>query len=409
MNYEGADGKFFRLASLKELFALRKKQPQARLIAGATELGLEISKRFKKLPALISTESVPQLRRLEKKGNVWHIGGAVTLTQLGEAIADDFPMWAKMLWVFVSRQIRNRATIGGNLVTASRIGDSAPVLLALDADIVLASPRGKRTVPIADFFLSYRKTAMKPDEILLEVAVNAAKPAKGITRKREWFRVSKRREMDISTVSAAFDVETDKSNVVKGARLAFGGVAATPARALKTEKFLAGKTWDEETLAGACAVLAKEFKPISDARGSADYRAALIVSLLVKFYREPAWIEDSTLLPEAVVPSDRPLPHESGHKHVTGEALYCDDIALRRGQVLEVWPVHSPHAHARIKKRAVLAARAMPGVHAVLTAEDVPGINDVGAVRKDEELLADKVAQFHGHIVAVVVGETADQ
>ena len=407
-DYEGADGKFFRPGSLKELYALRKKHPQARLIAGATELGLEISKRFKKFPALISTESVPQLRRLEKKGKVWQIGGAVTLTQLGEAVADDFPMWAKMLWVFGSRQIRNRATIGGNLVTASPIGDSAPVLLALDADIVLASPRGKRTVPIADFFLSYRKTAMKPDEILLEVEVNAAKPAKGIARKREWFKVSKRREMDISTVSAAFAIETDKSNIVKSARLAFGGVAATPARARKTEKFLAGKTWNEETIAGACALLAKEFKPISDARGSADYRAALVVSLLEKFYRDPVWTEDSTLLPEAVVPSGRPLPHESGHKHVTGEALYCDDIALRRGQVLEVWPVHSPHAHARIKKRDVRAARAMPGIHAVFTAEDVPGINDVGAVRKDEELLADKVAQFHGHIVAVVVGETAD-
>lgn len=408
-DYEGADGKFFRPGSLKELFALRKKHPQARLVAGATELGLEISKRFKKFPALISTESVPQLRRLEKKGNVWHIGGAVTLTQLGEAIADDFPMWAKMLWVFGSRQIRNRATIGGNLVTASPIGDSAPILLALDAAVVLASPRGKRTVPVADFFVSYRKTAMKSDEVLLEVVVDAGKAAKGISRKREWFKVSKRREMDISTVSAAFNVEADKKNVVTAARLAFGGVAATPARALKTEKFLLGKLWNEETVQGACAVLSKEFKPISDARGSADYRAALIVSLLEKFYREPVWREDEAPLPEPVVPADRPLPHESGHKHVNGEAVYTDDIALRGGRALEVWPVHSPYAHAKIKKRDVSAARKMPGIHVVLTAQDVPGLNDVGAVRKDEELLADKVAQFHGHIVAVVVGETADQ
>ncbi len=407
--YEVSDGKFFRPDSLKELFRLSKKHPQARLIAGATELGLEISKRFKKFPAFISLESIPELRELKKKDGQWRIGGSVTLTQLGDAIAEDFPMWAKMLWVFGSRQIRNRATIGGNLVTASPIGDSAPVLLALDADIVLASPRGKRTVPIGEFFVGYRQTAMKPDEILLEVVVDAGKAPKATMRKREWFKVSKRREMDISTVSAAFCLETDKHNVVTKARLAFGGVAATPSRALKTEKYILGKKWDEETLQGACAVLSGEFKPISDARGSADYRAALIVSLLEKFYCEPVWREDEAPLPEPVVPGDRPLPHESGHKHVNGEAVYTDDAALRGGRALEVWPVHSPYAHARIKKRDVSAARTMPGIRAVITAEDVPGLNDVGAVRKDEELLADKVAQFHGHIVAVVVGETADQ
>ncbi|MGA0112075.1 MAG: xanthine dehydrogenase small subunit, partial [Chthoniobacterales bacterium] len=407
--YEGGEAKFFRPGSLQELWRLRKKHPDARLIAGATELGLEISKRFKKFPAFISLESIPELRRLEKKKNRWRIGGAVTLTQLGDAIAEDFPMWAKMLWVFGSRQIRNRATVGGNLVTASPIGDTAPVLLALDAEVVLASPRGKRTVPVEDFFVSYRQTAIKPDEILLEVVVDATKPPKAVTRKREWFKVSKRREMDISTVSAAFDVETDKQGQVNSARLAFGGVAATPARALKTEKFLVGKAWNDETVQGACAVLSREFMPISDARGSAEYRAALVVSLLEKFYREPEWREDDDKLPEPVVSADRPLPHESGHKHVTGEAVYSDDIALRSGRALEVWPVHSPHAHARIKKFDVAAARKMPGIHAVVTAEDVPGINDVGAVRKDEELLAGKVAQFHGHIVAVLVGETADQ
>lgn len=408
-DYQGGEAKFFRPDSLKTLFSLRQKHPEARLMAGATELGLEISKGFKKFPFLLSVESVPELRRLEKKGGVWHLGGAVTLTQLGDAIAEDFPMWAKMLWGFGSRQIRNRATLGGNLVIASPIGDTAPILLALDADVVLASSRGKRTVPIADFFPSYRKTCLQPDEILLEVVVGAAQAAQGTTRKREWFKVSKRREMDISTVSAAFELETGKNDLVSSVRLAFGGVAATPARAIKTEAFLLGKTWNEETMAGACAVLAREFKPISDARSSADYRAGLVVSLLEKFYREPVWCVDDAPLPAPMVPVDRALPHESGHKHVTGEAVYTDDMTLRRGRSLEVWPVHSPHAHARIKKRDVSVARKMPGIYAVLTAEDVPGINDVGAVRNDEELLADKVAQFHGHIVAVVVGESADQ
>ncbi len=407
--YEHDGQKFFRPASLSELFALRAAHPGARLIAGATELGLEISKRFKTFSVLISTESVPELRRLEERGGAWHIGGAVTLTQLGDAIADDFPLWAKMLWVFGSRQIRNRATLGGNLVTASPIGDSAPVLLALDADLVLASPRGQRTVPIADFFLGYRKTALADDEVLLEVVVPVAETAAGLSRKRDWFKVSKRREMDISTVSGCFSIETDADGTVTKARLAFGGVAATPARARQAEEFLLGKKWTEETVHEAGRVLAGEFSPISDARGSADYRAGLIRSLLEKFFHEAPWSEATAPLPDPVIPSDRPLPHDSAHKHVNGEAVYTDDLALRRQNALEVWPVHSPHALARIVKRDATAARAMPGIHAVLMAEDVPGLNDVGAVRKDEELLADKLAQFHGHIVALVVGETAAQ
>jgi xanthine dehydrogenase molybdopterin binding subunit/xanthine dehydrogenase small subunit len=408
-SYEHDGQKFFRPASLDELFGLRAAHPDARLIAGATELGLEISKRFKTFPVLISTESVPELRRLEKCDGAWHIGGAVTLTQLGEAVAQDFPLWAKMLWVFGSRQIRNRATLGGNLVTASPIGDSAPVLLALDADLVLASPRGRRTVAIADFFLSYRKTALAADEVLLEVVVTVTKPDAGQTRKRDWFKVSKRREMDISTVSACFSLEADETGTVTQARLAFGGVAATPTRARRTEEFLVGRKWDEETAHEAGRVLSGEFQPISDARGSADYRAGLVRSLLLKFFHDPEWTGDTAALPVPVVPADRPLPHESAHKHVNGEAVYTDDLALRRTNALEVWPVHSPHASARILKRDAAAARAMPGIHAVLMAEDVPGLNDVGAVRKDEELLADTMAQFHGHIVALVVGDTADQ
>lgn len=407
-DYEGDDGKFFRPGSLQELFTLREQHPEARLIAGGTEVGLDISKRFKKFSVLISTESVAELQGLAKRDNRWRIGGAVTLTQLGDAIAGDFPMWEKMLRVFGSRQVRNRATLAGNLVTASPIGDSAPVLLALDADIVLASPRGERTIPISEFFISYRKTAMEPDEILLAVEVDAGGLPGGVTRRREWHKVSKRREMDISTVAAAISIEADKRGVVSGARLAFGGVAATPVRARKTEKFLEGKTWNEEALRGACAVLSKEFQPISDARGSADYRAGLITSLLEKFYHEPEMGGGEQPLPEPVVAADRPPPQESAHLHVTGGALYTDDIALRVGGALEVWPVCSTHAHARITKRDVSAARGMPGIRAVITADDIPGLNDIGAIARDEELLADKVVKFHGHPIAVVVGESAE-
>lgn len=407
--YGAAGEHFFRPATLEELFALRAEHPEARLVAGATELGLEVSKRFRRFPVLISLESVPELQVLERGDDCWRIGGAVTLTRLGEVVGRDFPCWTKMLWVFGSRQIRNRATLGGNLVTASPIGDSAPVLLALGARVLLASPRGTRGVDIADFFTAYRRTAMAEDEILLAVEVPHTGVPDGGTRKREWFKVSKRREMDISTVAACFSVEMDAKGIVTTARLAFGGVAAMPSRARKTEEFLLGRPWVEETVQEACRILAGEFQPITDARGSADYRAALITSLLEKFHREPEWQEETEPLPEPVIPADRALPHESGRKHVTGEALYTDDAALRREQALEVWPVHSPHARARILKRDASEARRMPGIRAVLMAEDIPGLNNVGAVRHDEELLADKETLFHGHIVALVVGKTADQ
>src|SRR5204862_318778 len=157
--YEFAGEKFFRPTSLAELFSLRKTNPDAKLIAGATELGLDITKRYKKFSTLISTEAVAELKELTSTETEWRIGAAVTLTDIEDKLGAEFPALGDMLRVFGSRQIRNRATMGGNLVTASPIGDSAPVLLALDAKVALASLKGERTLPIDQFFVAYRKTA----------------------------------------------------------------------------------------------------------------------------------------------------------------------------------------------------------------------------------------------------------
>ena len=409
--YEFAGEKFFRPTSLTELFRLTKENPDARLIAGATELGLDITKRYQKFPTLISVEAVPELKEIKSTATEWHIGAAVTLTQIEEKMAEEFPALGDMLRVFGSRQIRNRATMGGNLVTASPIGDSAPVLLALDAKVALASANGERILPIDLFFVAYRKTALQPGEILKTVIVPRGISKPGLTRKRSWFKVSKRREMDISTVAACLTVDLDKQNVVRHARLAYGGVAAMPARAKKTESALLGKVWSEEIIENVLPLLRAEFTPISDVRGSADYRSGLVASLLEKFYFERA----SGILPEDLerkleLPAGRrqhATPHESGHKHVTGEAVYTDDFAARKN-MLEVWLVCSPHARAKILKRDVSAARQMPGIAAVLLAEDVSGLNDVGAVRHDEILLADKEVFYHGQIIALVVGDTQE-
>ena len=423
VQYEFAGEKFFRPTSLSGLLQLLEQFPDGRLIAGATELGLDISKRFKKFSTLISVEAVPELKEIQCADAEWRIGAAVTLTQIEEQMVAEFPALADMLRVFGSRQVRNRATMGGNLVTASPIGDSAPVLLALDASVVLVSRKTgtdgthdgleARTLPIREFFVAYRKTALRPGEILKTIIVPRFAQT-GAKRKCAWYKVSKRREMDISTVAACLLVELDPDGIVRHARLAYGGVAAMPMRALKTERALTGRRWCEETVREVLPTLQEEFTPISDVRGSAEYRRALVTGLFEKFCfdagdevtRLTSLPGNQSLLTSAPTRrSQRPPPHESGHKHVTGEAVYTDD---QPAGALEVWPVCSPHAHARILSRDATAARAMPGIHAVLLAEDVPGENNVGGVKHDEILLANKKVLFHGQIVALVVGQSQE-
>ena len=193
--------------------------PAAQLVAGATEIGVELNKKFKAFPLLISTEGVPELTRITSRPGEWRIGGAATLTVVEEAVAGEFPSLAKMLRVFASRQIRNRATLGGNLATASPIGDSAPVLLSLDATLVLATAAGERTVPLAEFFVAYRKTVLQRGEVIREIVIPRVAPAPGLTRHVDFLKVSKRRELDISIVAAAFCVDVDGAGVVRRARL----------------------------------------------------------------------------------------------------------------------------------------------------------------------------------------------
>ncbi len=407
--YEFAGEKFFRPKTLAELLRLKEAHPDARLIAGATELGLDITKRFKKFPTFISTEAIAELKSLECNSDEWRIGAAVTLTDIKDKLGQEFPALNDMLRVFGSRQIRNRATMGGNIVTASPIGDSAPVLLALDAKIVMVSVNGERTLPIADFFISYRKTALQPGEVLKTILIPRGAPKGGLTRRCEWFKVSKRREMDISTVAGCFTIDLDAQNVVRHARLAYGGVAAMPMRAKKTEATLLGKIWSEKTIHEIIPILRTEFTPISDVRGSAKFRQELIVNLFEKFFRgeKTESINTKDNQPFPLFSLTKSPPHESAHKHVSGEAIYTDDFAARKN-MLEVWLVCAPHARAKILRRDASAARNMPGIAAVLLAEDVPGLNDVGAVRHDEILLADKEVFYHGQIIALVVGKTQE-
>lgn len=410
LEYSAAGERFFRPTSLAELFVLRKAYPGARLVAGATEIGVDLNKKYKAFPLLISVEAVPELTAITETPSAWRIGGAATLTAVEEKLAKEYPPIAKMLRLFASRQIRNRATLGGNLATASPIGDSAPVLMVFDAALVLASAAGERTVSLAEFFTGYRQTVLRADEVIKEIVLPRFAPPEGISRRADFIKVSHRQELDISIVAGAFCVDVDAGGVVRQARLVYGGVAERTRRALKAEAVLVGKTLAEA--AGAVAELMRgEFTPIDDVRSGAAYRRGLVVSLWEKFLGgersevhdgEPAY-QHQGAWPEA--DATRQLRHESAVGHVTGLARYVDDTAQRR-PMLEVWPVMAPHARARILRRDASAARRHPGVVAVLLAEDIVGANNVGVVRHDEPLFAQDEVLYQGQMIGVVVGET---
>jgi xanthine dehydrogenase large subunit len=410
LDYSVGDEKFFRPKTLAELFRLKRKHPAARLVAGATEIGVELNKKFKAFPLLISTEAVAELTLIRRTPAGWRIGAAVTLTAIEEKVAPHYPPLAKMLRLFAARQIRNRATLGGNIATASPIGDSAPVLMTLGASLVLASARNTRVVPLAEFFTGYRQTAMKPDEIIKEIVLPNFAPGGGLKRRADFIKVSHRQELDISIVAGAFCVDVDRKGIVRQARLAYGGVAERPKRALRAEAALLGKTLPEAAKSVA-EILAGEFTPIDDVRSGAAYRRGLVTSLWEKFVSgDQSLVHD--LSPDyahqgawPVDEATKALRHESAIGHVTGRALYVDDTAQRR-PMLDVWPVMAPHARAKILRRDASVARKLPGVVAVLLAEDIPGENNTGPSRHDEPLLAKDEVLFHGQTVAVVIGES---
>jgi len=410
VEYASSAQRFLRPTSLQALLELRANHPEAELVCGATELGVYINKANKRYPLLISTEGVPELSRIERTPDRLVVGAAASLTALEESLQGEFPQLQKMLLVFAARPIRNRASLGGNLVTASPIGDMAPVLLSLDASVQLASASATRTVELADFFVGYRKTVLASDEVMLSVTI----PRVPTTRLVASYKVSKRRELDIAIVSAGFCVELDEQGMVAHARLAYGGVAAIPARARQTEAFLLGKPWDASTAEEARRILAAEFSPIDDVRAGAEFRRELIPSLWEKFWLgEESAAQDGPLdfcagCKIAEAGPGYALKHESAIGHVTGTALYVHDQAIRRG-MLEIWPVLSTQAHAKVTRLDTSLAEKMPGVVRVLTAKDVPGINDIGALRKDEALFADGLVCYHGQVVAAVVGHTLEE
>lgn len=278
-----ADGprRLLRPASLDELLELLAAEPEAKLVAGGTDVVVEINQRHARWPLMISLEAVAELRGVEIGDETVEIGAGVSLSDVEHRLAHALPLLDELFPLFSSRLIRNRATLGGNLVNASPIGDSPPVLLALDAELELASSAGRRRVALAEFFTGYRETVLAPGEIVATIRVPRRAPTHA-----HFYKVSKRVLDDISTVAAAFALELDGDGAITRARLAYGGVAATPVRARAAEDALVGRAWTRETVAALAPILTSAFTPMSDHRGSADYRRAMTTRLFEKFFHE---------------------------------------------------------------------------------------------------------------------------
>ncbi|MFG6178847.1 xanthine dehydrogenase small subunit [Halomonas sp. THAF12] len=270
-----AQGHYVAPQDIEALRALKAKRPTARLVAGGTDLWLETTQQLKALDDIIDVRQVAELNAIEETDEGWWIGGAVTLARLTPLLAGPYPAFEHLMHRFASSQIRNRATLGGNVANASPIGDTPPVLLAIDARVRLDGPRGSRELPLADFFLDYKRTALAEDEFI--AAILLPRPADGANLK-VW-KLSKRREDDISAVLGAFAWRLE-DGVMRDVHLAFGGMAAIPRRAPAAEAALEGRAPDAEAFADARAALAEELAPMSDVRGSADYRRVAAGNLL---------------------------------------------------------------------------------------------------------------------------------
>ncbi|MEU2832581.1 FAD binding domain-containing protein [Streptomyces lavendulae] len=278
--YTQDDSVFLRPGTLAEAVQLLRDRPEAVVVAGSTDWGVEVNIRSRRAGCVVAVDRLPELRGLKVESDHIEIGAALTLTEIERRLDGSVPLLAELFPQFASRLIRNSATFGGNLGTGSPIGDSPPVLLALEASLVLADADGEREVPLADYFTGYRQSVRRPGELIR--AVRFPLPLSPVTA---FHKIAKRRFDDISSVAVAFALDIE-DGIVRKARIGLGGVAATPIRALATEAALEGKPWSAQTVEAAAEVLKAQGTPMSDHRASAGYRSAMLGQSLLKLYAE---------------------------------------------------------------------------------------------------------------------------
>ncbi|KAI4895470.1 hypothetical protein NFI96_023969, partial [Prochilodus magdalenae] len=444
-------------SSLKELLELKAAYPAAKLVVGNTEVGIEM--KFKNLlyPVILAPTYIQELSRIQYTENGIEFGASVTLTVMGKELreqVDKLPTYKtevfqavleQLRW-FAGQQIRNVAVvisdftvcaIGGNVMTASPISDLNPVFMAAGCKLTLVSKEGRRVLQMDEnFFTGYRKTALKPKEILLSVEIPYTKKGQYFSA----FKQSPRKEDDIATVTCGMNVVFQEgSNIVQQIKLSYGGMAPTTVLASSTCDLLVGRKWDEELMEDACSSLAEEMTLSPSAPGGmVTYRCTLTISLFFKFYLtvqhklaqthlsvedvrpdyasalelfhldSPTSVQLYQAVPPGQSPDDvvgRPILHLSALKQATGEAVYCDDIPRYENELCLAL-VTSTKAHAYIKSIETDDAMAVPGVVTFVSAKDIPGSNKTGPAVYDETVLADDKVTCVGHIVGAIVADT---
>ncbi|MFD1007998.1 xanthine dehydrogenase small subunit [Oceanisphaera ostreae] len=271
----------FSPVSSDELADLLIEHPDAQLLAGGTDLALQVTQFYRELPKMIYVGNVEEMKQLAEDDQQLEIGAARSLSDSYEALSRVFPDMGELLDRFASLQIRNQGTLGGNVGNASPIGDAPPVLMALNARLVLRRGEVRRELAIGDYFLDYKKTAQQTSEFIEKIIVPKPKPDQHF----KVYKLSKRLDDDISAVCGAFNL-TINGGVIREARIAFGGMAAVPKRASACEQVLLNQPWNQATVKAAMKALTGDFEPLSDFRASKEYRSKTATNLLYKFFME---------------------------------------------------------------------------------------------------------------------------
>eukprot|EP00741_Cyanophora_paradoxa_P011272 tig00020554_g10889.t1 len=456
----GRRAAWLRPLSLRDLLAIKKAHPTARIVCGNTEVGVEQKFKGTVYPLHVAATHVPELCEIEEEegGAAVRFGASVTLSQL-EHFLQGFVArrpagegWTalavleQLRW-FASTQIRNVASVAGNVVTASPISDLNPVYVAAGATFRVASlDGGEREVPAGEFFTGYRTTALRPDELLLSVRLPASRPGEFFAA----YKQARRRDDDIAIVTAAFRVRLSPPDPRGGAGgpwvvaelcASYGGMAPRTVAAPRLAAALRGRPWDERALEAGLAAIPLDLPlPEGAPGGMVEYRRSLATSFFFKFFwtaaarlgegapgatvapAPPAELR-SALEPLTRPPTSglqhydassgesavgKPTKHAAAELHVTGEAQYADDIPNPPGGLYGAL-VLSTRAHARILRVDAAEALAMPGVAAYFGAADVPGSNRMGPVEEDEEVFASEEVHCHGQVVGVVAAGTAEE
>uniref|UniRef100_A0A8C2TX93 Xanthine dehydrogenase/oxidase n=1 Tax=Coturnix japonica TaxID=93934 RepID=A0A8C2TX93_COTJA len=447
--FKGERVMWIQPATLQELVALKSQYPNAKLVVGNTEVGIEMRLKNMLYPVILAPAWIPEMNTVQRTETGITFGAACTLSSVEEVLrkavaelpsykTEIFQAALEQLRWFAGPQIRNVAALGGNIMTASPISDLNPVLMASGSKLTLIS--GKRTVTMDEkFFTGYRKTIVKPEEVLLSVEIPYSKEGEYFSA----FKQAYRREDDIAIVTCGMRVLFQHgTSRVQEVKLSYGGMAPTTILALKTCQELTD--WNEKLLQDACRLLAGEMDLSPSAPGGmVEFRRTLTLSFFFKFYLTvlqklskqqngpnnvcepipPNYISATELfhkdpiastqlfqeVPRGQLVEDtvgRPLVHVSAAKQACGEAVYCDDIPHYENE-LYLTLVTSTKAHAKILSVDASEAQSVPGFVCFVSAKDVPGSNITG-IANDETVFAEDVVTCVGHIIGAVIADTQE-